>query len=162
MLIIGKGKYERDLQSTTSCQEWMAAAEAHDKHKGLDRWGQHDHSRQYDYVSIRSRLDELRKLKAQHDIHGLFYTLNEGIHGNMDGMGKAGLYGHARSGTKRLIEDYIDEITHSLEREPHCSATHEVRAPIPLIGKKIEQFLEVQINKDLLADLDYTRDQLNN
>ena len=89
---------------------------AWDSHKGLDRWRRQDHSSQYDYVSIRTRLDRLRSLKARHDQRGLLYTLNEGIHGNMGGMGRAGLYGHALSGTKHLIEDYIGEIVDTLEQ----------------------------------------------
>ncbi len=106
---------QRALRNASSYQEWREAAEALDKHRGLDRWRRQDQSRQYDYVSIRTRLDRLRSLKARHDDRGLLYTLNEGIHGNMGGMGRAGLYAHAMSGTKHLIEDYIDEIVHTLE-----------------------------------------------
>ena len=83
--------------------------------RGWTAGAERDHSQQYDYVSIRTRLDRLRSLKASHDHRGLLYTLNEGIHGNMGGMGRAGLYGHALSGTKLLIEDYIEEIVHTLE-----------------------------------------------
>ncbi|QFU76633.1 DUF3336 domain-containing protein [Halioglobus maricola] len=106
---------KRALRGAGSYQEWREAAEAYDKRQGLDRWRRSDHSRQYDYVSIRTRLDRLRSLKARHDHRGLLYTLNEGIHGNMGGMGRAGLYGHALSGTKLVIEDYIEEIVHTLE-----------------------------------------------
>ncbi len=106
---------ERALKNASSYQEWRAAAQAHDKHKGLDRWRKQEQCQQYDYVSIRERLDRLRSLKARHNNRGLLYTLNEGIHGNMGGMGRAGLYGHALSGTKHLIEQYIEEIVHTLE-----------------------------------------------
>ena len=106
---------KRALKGAENYQQWRDAAEAYDKRKGLDRWRQRDHSQQYDYVSIRTRLDRLRSLKARHDHRGLLYTLNEGIHGNMGGMGRAGLYGHALSGTKLVIEDYIEEIVHTLE-----------------------------------------------
>ncbi len=115
MLIVGKTKLECDLRNAKSYDEWLAAARAYDEYRGLDRWRRADHSSQYDYVSIRSRLDQLRKYQSQHDIRGLYYTLNEGIHGNMGGMGKAGLYGYAKSGTKYLIMEYIDEVVHSLE-----------------------------------------------
>jgi TAG lipase/steryl ester hydrolase/phospholipase A2/LPA acyltransferase len=106
---------KRALKNAGSYQEWLEAAEAYDKHRGLDRWRRRDQSRQYDYVSIRRRLDQLRSLKARHDTRGLLYTLNEGIHGNMGGMGRAGLYCHALSGTKLLIEQYIKEIVDTLE-----------------------------------------------
>lgn len=106
---------KRSLKNARSYQEWREAALAYDAYKGLDRWRRRDHSREYDYVSIRTRLDRLRSLKARHDQRGLLYTLNEGIHGNMGGMGRSGLYAHALSGTKQLIEDYIEEIVHTLE-----------------------------------------------
>ena len=41
----------------------------------------------YDYLTIRTRIDKLRSLRANHDDHGLLFALNEGIHGNMGGMG---------------------------------------------------------------------------
>ncbi len=113
--MISDRKYKQSLRRAESYAEWQQAAAAWDKHRGLDRWRQRDHSRQYDYVSIRSRLDQLRRLKARHDTRGLLYVLNEGIHGNMGGMGRAGLYAHALSGTKHLIEQYIEEIAHTLE-----------------------------------------------
>ncbi|WP_438952547.1 DUF3336 domain-containing protein [Porticoccus sp.] len=105
----------RALKSAQSYQAWRAAAEEWDGEKDLDRWRRQDHSQQYDYVSIRSRLDRLRSLKVRQDNRGLLYALNEGIHGNMGGMGRAGLYAHALSGTKHLIEEYIEEIVHTLE-----------------------------------------------
>jgi NTE family protein len=110
-----EAQLKRALKDAASYEQWREAAEDHDKHKGLDRWRLRDHSGQYDYASIRTRLDQLRGLKAMHDNRGLLFTLNEGIHGNMGGMGRAGLYGHALSGTKLLIEDYIEEIVHTLE-----------------------------------------------
>lgn len=114
MIISSHLQIKRALKSAKSYQEWHEAAQQYDSYNGLDRWRQRDTSRQYDYASIRTRLDRLRSLKAKQDNRELLYTLNEGIHGNTGGMGRAGLYGHALSGTKRLIEQYIDEIVHSL------------------------------------------------
>ncbi len=94
MLVGTQSQIRRALGGAGSYQEWREAARAWDAHKGLDRWRRRDHSQQYDYVSIRTRLDRLRSLKARHDSRGLLYTLNEGIHGNMGGMGRAGLYAH--------------------------------------------------------------------
>jgi TAG lipase/steryl ester hydrolase/phospholipase A2/LPA acyltransferase len=106
---------KRSLKQAGSYEEWAAAAHAFDQSNGLDRWRRKDATRQYDHVTIRIRLDRLQSLKARHDIRGLLYTLNEGIHGNIGGMGKAGLYGHALSGTKHLVEAYIEEIVHTLD-----------------------------------------------
>ncbi|MFT4872714.1 DUF3336 domain-containing protein [Congregibacter sp.] len=115
MLINTQGRLKRALSQAGSYEEWMSAAQDYDRSKGLDRWRQKDSTRQYDNVSIRIRLDSLQSLKARHDLRGLLYTLNEGIHGNMGGMGRSGLYGHALAGTKTLIEKYIEEIVDTLE-----------------------------------------------
>ena len=87
---------------------------AYDKQSGNDRWKRRDQSRDYDYVSIRHRLDGLRSLRARHDYPGLLFTLNEGIHGNVGGMGRPELYQRAMVGTKQVIEDYVDEIVDAL------------------------------------------------
>lgn len=89
---------------------------AYDKYTGLDEWRRKDRTSLYDYASIRRRLNHLQKLKTDQDIVGLLYHLNEGIHGNMSGIGNAGLYNRALSGTKHLVSDYIDEVVDALER----------------------------------------------
>jgi len=108
-------KLERDVERACSYEEWSAAAQAYDAHTGLDRWKMMDQSRRYDYVSIRVRLDRLRALRARHDNRGLLFNLNEGIHGNMGGMGRSSLYEKSKFGTKQLVIDYVDEIVDALE-----------------------------------------------
>lgn len=103
------------MAQASSYEQWCHAARVYDEAVGNDRWRRLDQSRHFDYVSIRSRLDQLRALRARHDYSGLLFALNEGIHGNMGGMGKPELYQRAKFGTKKLIEDYVDEIVDALE-----------------------------------------------
>lgn len=105
---------QKQMDKATSYQEWSEAARAHDEASGQKRWRQVDHTSQYDYAQIRLRLDKLRSLRSRHDYQGLLFTLNEGIHGNMGGMGRHSLYNRAKFGTKALIEQYIDEVDDSL------------------------------------------------
>ena len=107
-------KFEKAMADAVTYDEWREAALAHDEYSGNDRWKRRDQSRDYDYVSIRHRLDGLRSLRARHDYTGLLFTLNEGIHGNVGGMGRAELYQRAKIGTKQVIEDYVDEIVDAL------------------------------------------------
>jgi predicted acylesterase/phospholipase RssA len=107
-------KLEKTMNKTHSYEEWREAAIEHDERSGQKRWREIDQTSQYDYAQIRLRLDRMRSLRARHDYHGLLFTLNEGIHGNMGGMGRASLYKRAKFGTKKLIEQYIDEIDDSL------------------------------------------------
>ncbi len=105
---------EKAMDQADSYAQWCEAAQLHDELSGAKRWREVDQTRQYDYAQIRLRLDRLRSLRARNDHAGLLYALNEGIHGNMGGMGRSSLYRRAMFGTKRLIEQYIDEIDDSL------------------------------------------------
>jgi TAG lipase/steryl ester hydrolase/phospholipase A2/LPA acyltransferase len=107
-------KLERTMNKARSYDEWRQAAIEHDELSGKRRWREVDQTTQYDYAQIRLRLDRIRSLRARHDHHGLLFTLNEGIHGNMGGMGRSSLYRQAKFGTKKLIEQYIDEVDDSL------------------------------------------------
>lgn len=107
-------KLQRQMDKAEDYGQWCEAAQAHDELSGQKRWREVDQTSQYDYAQIRLRLDRLRSLRARHDYQGLLFTLNEGIHGNMGGMGRSSLYRRAKFGTKRLIEQYIDEIDDSL------------------------------------------------
>ena len=95
---------------------WVKAAQEHDAKSGMQSWRDADESDHYDYKAIRARLERLRGLAAAGDVKGLLFVLNEGIHGNIDGMGHERLYQKARFGTKKLIEDYIAEIVSALNR----------------------------------------------
>ena len=107
-------RLEKQMATAGNYAEWSEAAQAHDQLSGQSRWRAMDQTTQYDYAQIRLRLDKLRALRSRHDYPGLLFTLNEGIHGNMGGMGRHTLYTRAKFGTKRLIEQYIDEIDDSL------------------------------------------------
>jgi len=102
------------MNKAKSYEQWREAAIEYDELSGLKRWRDVDQTTQYDYVEVRLRLDRLRSLRARHDYQGLLFALNEGIHGNMAGMGRSSLYLRANYGTKRLIEQYVDEIVDSL------------------------------------------------
>lgn len=105
---------QKQMDTAESYSQWKGAAIEHDEVSGARRWREVDQTRKYDYAQIRLRLDRIRSLRARHDYQGLLFTLNEGIHGNMGGMGRSSLYRKANFGTKRLIEQYIDEVDDSL------------------------------------------------
>jgi len=108
-------KLEEAMDSAENYEDWRQAAIEHDEASGAEHWKASDRSSRYDYVSIRTRLDHLRNLRDGQDDRGLLFTLNEGIHGNMGGMGASPLYGKAKFGTKKLIDEYVEEIATALE-----------------------------------------------
>ncbi|MDP4917421.1 MAG: DUF3336 domain-containing protein, partial [Haliea sp.] len=88
------------MASCSTYEDWCEAALEHDALSGKRRWREVDQTTQYDYSQIRLRLDRLRSLRVRHDYQGLLFTLNEGIHGNMGGMGRSSLYQSSKFGTK--------------------------------------------------------------
>jgi NTE family protein len=108
-------RQQKNMAAATTYDEWKNAAIAHDKSTKLTRWKSDDKSEQFDFTSIRRRLGRLRRLRRNKDYAGILYALNEGVHGNIDGMGRAALYRKARFGTKKLIVDYVDEVSRALE-----------------------------------------------
>ncbi len=104
------------MENATSYEEWKAGAIAHDERSGAAAWRRADVSRRYDYRVIRRRLEEIRQVRASEDPHRLLFYLNEGIHGNMGGMGSTRLYRKAKFGTKDLVSNYIREQVAALEQ----------------------------------------------
>jgi len=107
---------ERRMAAAASYAEWKEAAQAHDRVSGKATWKQTDASDDYDYADIRRRLQELRDLRARGDDIGLLFVLNEGIHGNMSGIGRNSLYEAARFGTKQIIVEYVEALTDCLKQ----------------------------------------------
>jgi NTE family protein len=81
----------------------------------MEAWKRDDRSNLYDYRIIRRRHDELVDVRASGDAQRLLYYLNEGVHGNMGGMGTPALYTKARSGTKNLISSYVQELVAAID-----------------------------------------------
>lgn len=107
---------DAELARASDYAAWSTAAQALDVKSGTQRWRDTDESKHFDYKAIRARLERLRALSAAGDVKGLLFVLNEGIHGNIDGMGHERLYQKARFGTKRLIEDYVEEVVAALHK----------------------------------------------
>ena len=103
------------MAQASSYEAWKEAAQEHDRVSGMDAWKHTDESDAYDFADIGRRLQELRDLRARGDDTGLLFVLNEGIHGNMGGIGASSLYETARYGTKQRIVEYVDELTDCLE-----------------------------------------------
>ena len=106
-----------------SYEQWKKSALASDKAAGLTDWRDTEESPLYDFEDIRSRRNTLRQLRKDHDDEGLLFALNEGVHGNIGGMGNAKLYEVTRFGTKTLITEYIDAICAGLQHLAECEST---------------------------------------
>ncbi|MFK7934612.1 MAG: DUF3336 domain-containing protein [Saprospiraceae bacterium] len=101
---------KKKLNKAESYAEWKELAIKHDKVSGMEAWKQVNYSDLYDNDEIYLRLETLRAYREKGDDKGLLFILNEGVHGNMGGMGNPKLYEKALFGTKQLIVDYVDEL----------------------------------------------------
>ena len=119
---------KKQMESAAHYPAWLAAATEYDSLSGMEKWRQKEDSALYDAAEIRIRHDKLRELIDGGRWHDLLYALNEGLHGNMGGMGRGVLYSQARSGTKLLIDEYVNVIVEAL----HCIAdADEDSIPLP-------------------------------
>ena len=71
-------------------EDWKVKALEKDRKAGAERWKEQDSTRDFDFRVIRRRYDELVEIRAAGDVDRLIDYFNEGIHGNMGGMGMAG------------------------------------------------------------------------
>ncbi len=107
-------KAARAMDRADTFDGWRVAAKHHDELSGMEKWKSRDNSSLYDSAEIRIRHDKLSQLVEAGNYTELLYALNEGIHGNMGGMGKPVLYRQAKFGTKYLIDDYVSVIVKAL------------------------------------------------
>lgn len=115
---------DRALDNAKTYTEWEQLGTELDALAGLDLWKLDDSSADYNYGLIHSRLMSLRTLQEKGDIPELVRALREGLHHDLGNMGNPRLYTHARVGTKKLIEDYVEQVRSALELI--CAQPHEV------------------------------------
>ncbi len=108
------------MAEATSYADWLELARQHDQLSGAETWRSTLKSSLYDYQEISNRLEKLQHALQHGASSELLYALNEGVHGNMGGMGKPVLYTQAQCGTKYLIEDYVTTIAKSLRYIHQC------------------------------------------
>ena len=102
---------EKALAEATNYAEWYEAALELDRHEGRDKWRGELESDDYDYRLLASRVRVLKKLRRKRDAERTIFRLREELHGNLGNMANPALYHHARTGTKKLINEYLDEVS---------------------------------------------------
>ncbi len=104
-------RLEKTLNRAGTYQEWTLAAQALDEFEGKDLWRLEPESDEYDYRLLTSRIRLFRKLRKKKDYDQIVFRLREELHGNIGNMANPSLYQQARCGTKKLVNDYLDEVT---------------------------------------------------
>jgi TAG lipase/steryl ester hydrolase/phospholipase A2/LPA acyltransferase len=107
--------YEKALANATNYEEWYAAAFELDRLEKKDNWREVQESKDYDHRLVASRVKLLRKLRCEQEFDLMMFRLREELHGNLGNMANPTLYQHARTGTKNLINEYLDEVSAALD-----------------------------------------------
>ncbi|KAI8138327.1 acyl transferase/acyl hydrolase/lysophospholipase [Fennellomyces sp. T-0311] len=118
-----RGKRRRlrsNLRAAQSYEEWCQAAEALDKYMGKDAWKESAPYGYYDYRLMQKVVRHLRlyRANAEHDAdasNNLKDVLYACLKQNFAGIENAKLYSNTYLGTKKLVEEYVDEVTRSIE-----------------------------------------------
>lgn len=121
-------RIEQAMLQARNYEEWQQLALEHDTLSRAEAWKASVDSEMYDANQISARYRRMKDCMEKDDYEELLFTLNEGIHGNMAGMGSARLYTRARFGTKKLIVDFVELIAAALHRL--------VEAPDSLISRE--------------------------
>lgn len=103
-------KQQQQLKNcATSFSKWEQACNRLDELEKNNAWKDTDESPLYDYKLIRHSLQELRSARESHDIKKLLYLIRTTWTRNYGNIGNVELYRHSHTGTKRLIEQYLEE-----------------------------------------------------
>ena len=101
---------ELAIENSCSYSQYQEACIEHDLLSGAQEWKDTEACDLYDYKLIRKRVNRIRDAKEKKDSAGLMFILHEGIHGNLGNIANPKLSNHARIGTKKLIEEFLDEV----------------------------------------------------
>lgn len=102
------------LAQALSYEEWKGLSLELDELEGKAYWKLNAHSDIYNHDLLSDRFRELRGYRESQDTEGLSRALREGLHHDLGNMGDIRLYQKCYFGTKKLIEDYIDEVCECL------------------------------------------------
>jgi TAG lipase/steryl ester hydrolase/phospholipase A2/LPA acyltransferase len=98
----------------TSYEEWCSAALERDEESGNLAWRKDDTGGLIDSELMREHITQLRELIASGEVAKLAELLYESIYRHQGDIANPHLYDVAYSGTKLVIEDYLDAVEDSL------------------------------------------------
>lgn len=103
-------KLNKALAQATTYEEWLSAAEALDIAEGLMAWRDSDASEFIDESLLREHIRAMRALREANDLEKLPELLQEVIFRHTGELTNPELYQYARSGSKHVITEYLDEV----------------------------------------------------
>lgn len=115
--LIDRLTYEQ--KTATTYQKWYSVSAQLDELTGSNLWKLNPESTEYDYNLVYQQLTEMRNARKAKDYKLLLFLVRTKWSRNVGNMGDLDLYRHSHVGTKRLIEEYIEECQQSLHYLVH-------------------------------------------
>lgn len=105
---------KKQLENAQSYEEWKSIALKIDEESGAQEWKYDNRSSYFDAEMISHRLTLLRRYRTNHRTQDLMYLLREGLSYDIANIAHPMLFAMTYVGTKKIIEDYIEEVSQSL------------------------------------------------
>lgn len=123
-----RGKRERlrrELSAQKNYADWLKAAQALDVHLGTEKWKQTDEYAYYDHLTINKVVGQLKKVRKDAEwetengqipsneapaVEELRALLEACVKNNFAGVENPRIYSETYSGTKELVQEYIEEV----------------------------------------------------
>ena len=93
------------LEQAENYESWLCAAEQFDRIEH-PKWISDPQSSFFDTNLIQGRIEEMRILLAEDDVEKIVFWLRSGLARNFGGVNNPNLYGIAKSGSKRVIQQH--------------------------------------------------------
>ncbi|KAK6508727.1 hypothetical protein TWF506_010804 [Arthrobotrys conoides] len=103
------------LKNAKTHSDWIEAATLLDELDGNNRWKSEPESSEYDANQVKARLDQLEDARISGDIGRMLFLIRTTLTRHLGGMGNVELYRHSYTGTKYLIESYIETALATLD-----------------------------------------------
>ncbi|KAF4460919.1 NTE family [Fusarium albosuccineum] len=103
------------MQNAESHAQWDAAAKELDSLEGNDEWKRDASTGDWNPELIKERLDALDEARAKSDMHTMMHLIRTALSRDLGGMDNVDLYRHSYSGTKHLIERYVESTIKTIE-----------------------------------------------
>ncbi|KAF4619097.1 hypothetical protein G7Y89_g14750 [Cudoniella acicularis] len=133
---------ELRMKNAETMKQWQTAAKELDILEDNEAWKHDSTSSEFDVALIETRLKQLDDARINCDIKVMLTLVRTALSRDLGGMGSIRLYKHSHTGTKDLIERYID------------STLDTIRALVRLSQHSLPDGLDT---KDILEQVVYAR-----
>ncbi|MBF0100734.1 MAG: DUF3336 domain-containing protein [Desulfobacterales bacterium] len=131
-------KIKKAMNSAPDYDEWLSYATELDYIEDKHIWREQDESVFYHAKLIRQHLNWMQKMRSSNNIDELSTFIQESLYRNYGEICNPELYQYAHSGTKKLINEYLDEI------ETTMWFICDYQSPNISLSEKISRFKQAQ------------------